>query len=322
MRPSVGTRDQIVARMDVLTDLDRKARALQRYVEKHEDIEDPFEVLHQNGILAVVPFFTMDIENGHNVLKLDDDIVHPLRIDYERPRESLWEISQCFRLPGVDEGYHPWHDGIAARYEKELRRCVCGEIIETDGFTAWVLALEGMKGKGEDMSTADAVRDEIAAALAERRMPAGSALTFIRKGHERLSEPGQDMISGTAHWEYDDKQTYSAIAKTEIGSSRCYEGIRITSNCRFNSRYSIEGSVLKLNIPAIPESTVLSLTGKSLEQVVNDTRLHGWGLRVRGIMRNERNRDGRGNEISTIFLETNRGDDETRLCFGTRYPVS
>lgn len=322
MRPSVGTRDQIVARMHTLGSLDRKALELQRYVETHDVIDDPFNVLHQNGILSIVPFFRLDIENGHDVLKLDDDIVHPLRIDHEKSRESLWEISQCFRLPSGHEGYHSWHEGIAARYEKEQRRALPGEIIETDGFTAWVLALEGMKGKREPDTTIDEVKEEIGRALMDRRMPGGNALSFIRKGHERLSEPGQAMVACTAHWEYDDRKTYSAIAKTEFWSNKCYEGIRIASNCRFNSRYSIEGSVLKLNIPALPESTILSLPGKGMEQVVNDTRLHGWGLRVRGIMRNERSRDGKGNELSTIFLETNRGDNDTRLCFGTKYPSS
>ena len=317
MRPAVGTRDQIVAHMHVLSALDRKARRLQKYVETTDTIEDPMDALYENGLLSVMPFFKLVQDQEHEALSLDDDIVHPIRIDHEKPHQSLWEISQCFRLPEASGEYHAWHDAIAARYEKEARLRHHQEIIETDGFTCWVLAPEGMKGHGETQQTMARVKREISDALAERRMPEGKALESIRKGHSRLAEPGSNAVAGTAHWEYGDGEGYSAIAKTEISSMRSYEGLRITSSCRFNARCSLEGSVLKLSIPAIPEATVLSLPGKTLEQVVNDPRLHGWGISTLGLMRNQRATDQKGNEISDISLDTNRGDGSSRLCFST-----
>ena len=148
-------------------------------------------------------------------------------------------------------------------------------------------------------------------------MPKGAALDFIRKGHRRHADPGTQLASGVIHWEYDDSSDYSAIAKIELASDLAYEGVKIRSNARFSSRYSLEGSILKLRIPAIPEATALSLNGKTMEQVVNDPRLHGWGWTVRGLIRNNREKDPSGAEISDIHLDTNRGSDATRLCFST-----
>ena len=313
MRPAVGTRDQIRAHMHVLEKLDAAARRLEKIIKSDQTIEDPIEAAYDSGALSVFPFFRFGTEMGHDVLKFDDDIAHPIQLDADKPIESLWEMSQCLRLPGPGETYHFWHEAVAVRIEKALRDAQASTVIEADGLTCWVFALEGMKGKGHTDEMRKAVRSEIETALSERRSPEGDALSFILKGHAQHCDPGSSMVGKTLHWEYEDGH-YSAIAKIDVKSIRAYEGIRISSSFRFSSRCSLEGSVLKLRIPAIPEATALSLAGKPIEQAINDPRLHGWNLHVTGLMRNNRQSDG-NKEISDIHLDTNRGEEETRLHF-------
>jgi len=320
MRPYVGTRDQIDAHMHVLEKLDAAARRIEGILEKNEEIEDPIAQAYECGLFQCIPFLRIIPDGDCDALTLDDDIVHPIRLDHRNPEQLLWELAQCFRLPPHPSEYHPWHEAVAARYEKERRQAMSGTVIETDGFTAWVLAMEGMRGSAPHPSVIEQVRTEIAACITERRMPEGDALAYMRKGHARHTTGNDSMISASVHWDHSHDRRYSAIAKIDVSSMQGYDGIRTRADARFSSQCSLTFSVLKLSLPGIPDATVLSLPGKSLDTIINDPRLHGWNITVRGVMRHERGSIKNQNgipikETVQVDLDTDRGDDHTRLCF-------
>jgi hypothetical protein len=322
MRPYVGTRDQIDAHMHALERLDAAARRIERILQKNEEIDDPIAKAYECGLFQCIPFLRIVPDGGDcDALTLDDDIVHPVRLDYRNPEQFLWELAQCFRLPPHPGEYHPWHEAVAARFEKERRQAMTGTVVEADGFTAWVLAMEGMRGADTDASLVERVKTEIAASITERRMPEGDALTCILKGHARHTTGKDPMIATSVHWDHSHDRRYSAIAKIDLSSMRAYDSVRIRADSRFSSQSTLTHSVLKLSLSGIPDATVLSLPGKPLDAIINDPRLHGWNVTVRGVMRHERNILTNNNGIPTgketvqVDLDTDRGDDHTRLCF-------
>lgn len=314
MRPAIGTRDQLHAHVSLLMDLGKIAQRLEKSLKSGEQIEDPIAKIYEIGLMSRFPFFEVRAERNGQVLTLDDDSIYPITLDYEAPEQSLWEIAQCFKLPGKDEDYHCWHEGIAARAEKARRRFSAEEIIETDGLTCWILALEGMKGRNLSAGKYDEIRLKIAQALRDREPVTEEALEYVRKGFSLHREKSSRETRSTSHWEYEHQPSYSAIAQANIWTDVKYEGRCLKSSLRLNSQATLEWQALTFNLKGIPDSTIMALPGKTLEKVINDDRLHGWGVKATGVQRCNRTKNAKG-DLVELQLSTNRGEDETLMSF-------
>lgn len=312
MTPAVGPHDQVRQHMHVLRRLSDRAITYDRKLRKGHMPGDVIDGLYETGIMDACVFLELNFDRRQPEVVLDDETFFGLPLDAERPVESLLNVCAAFTLPKSDDealaAACPLFEQIAARYEKALREA-SGRYIETDGLTAYMLALEAAREKDVDRNL---VKIEIQQALTERRLPTGLAAELIRKGWKsRLNVDGPN----TSHWDHPTGHTGRGIAKISYQHENVYEGQAIGSSVHFSSKIALEGSYLKIKTGQIPEAVIASLADKDMERLVDEERLHGWQMRTVRLISSTKDAASSKDEIN-INLDTNRHAPECRMCFG------
>lgn len=313
MTPAVGTHDQVRKHMHVLRLLSDRASAYERKLRAGHIPENVIDGLYETGIMEACVFLDINFDRRLPELVLDDETVCGLPLDDERPAESLFNLCAAFTLPKEEDAdlitECPFFEQIAARYEKAIREAN-GRYVETDGLTAYMLALEAAREKDVDR---DSVRAEIQQSVRERRLPAGLAAELISKGWKsRLHVEGPN----TTHWDFPTGHIGRGIAKISYRHESVYEGKAITSSVHFSSKINLEGSQLKIRTGQIPDAVIASLENKDMERLVDEERLHGWQMRTTRLGSAIRESVAGKDEVH-VTLDTNRHDPECRICFST-----
>lgn len=315
MKASIGRSAQIKTHMPVLKEIAAYAENIHQKI-RNETLEDhPVEALA--GLCNLYEPFCITEERGEMLFGFDDHMIYPDVIEYDNPASSVLEICNQLLLLGesdeenidyIESSSGNWLSIIASRCEKEMR--AQNNLIETDGFTAWSLALEGSRYKDIDF---ESVKSEIKRAMIEGDIPAGDAARFIAMGYKYVKRAANEGKSHQAHWNYKIEQREKSIAKQTFFTDHEYEGIRVKSDIRFGKKLILNKGVLEIETDPIPESALIGIRGRPVEDIVGESRLHNWGLKCenssQGLVR-DYNR-----EYHLLNVVTNIGEPECRLCF-------
>ena len=310
-KPAIGAHEQMRVHMPMLAELSRNAAKLQKYINSGAEIGDPIEELYSHGIMHG-SHLTFEIYNGRDVLALEDDPHNFLEITHSGEYHNLDMI--CHNLMLSKKQINGEEDlptdsllaDIAARHEQMARKAT--NIVETDGLTCWLLALEGARQLDVDR---DAMLTEIRSALNKRRLPRGEAATYISQGWQRRQTSLRlGRSPNTVDWDHDGIHR-SALARITFKPEQVYEGPAITSDIIFARRFEIIGKQIHVEAE-IPDAAFQALQGMPIEKVIDDDRLHGWNLKVSGAKRTDEPNTGLP---PRLYLDTNRDDPECRMCF-------
>jgi len=315
MKASIGRSAQIKTHLPVLKEIAAYAEDIHSKIRNGTLENNPVEALV--GLCNLYEPFCLTEEHGEILFGFDDQMIYPDVIAYDNPEKSVLEICNELLLLGetdeenidyLQSSQSNWLSIIANRCEKEIR--TQNHLIETDGFTAWSLALEGSRYEEIDF---DSVKTEIKRAMIERDIPTDDAARFISMGYKYVKRAENEGKSHQAHWNYKIEQREKSIAKQTFYTDYEYEGKRIKSDIRFGKKLILNKGTLEIETDPIPEAALIGIRGRYIEEIVAESRLHEWGIKCsnssQGLVR-DYNR-----EYHLLNVVTNINEPECRLCF-------
>lgn len=298
MKVNVGEQDQIHAIMPLLEEMSKEAKKVIKLIQQGDEPESTFEAIYP--VISKFPFLEINHRTGE--ITLNDGTPLGLNFKDEDPTEESLDILHAFVLQKDDfeiDTLPAYLSSMASIYEKEKRNHRKGKIIETDGLTCYILALEGSRNKDVDEET---IRKDIQNSIKERTLLSDETASFVSAGYKAA------IKKNFVHWDYPFRKGQT-IAKIYFKESFNYEGPTIYAEIKINSKTEFLQDEISLKNQDIPESYFNSLSHRPIEEVVDDERLHGWGYTTESVTRKTVNNEN----ILNIWVD--RQSDDRRLAF-------